>query len=46
LNFHPPRVVRVNRHRDFELWSGWWTLVVAAACLTANWALRRRWGYA
>jgi hypothetical protein len=46
LLFHPPRVVRVNKHRDLELWSGWWVLLVAAACLSANWALRRRWGYA
>jgi hypothetical protein len=46
LTFHPPRVVRVNKHRDLELWSGWWVLLVAAACLGANWALRRRWGYA
>jgi hypothetical protein len=46
LSLHPPRVVRVNKHRDIELWSGWWVLLVAAACLSANWALRRRWGYA
>jgi hypothetical protein len=46
LSLHPPRVVRVNKHRDLELWSGWWVLLVAAACLSANWALRRRWGYA
>lgn len=46
LSFHAPRVVRVNSHRDHELWSGWWVLVVAAGCLSANWALRRRWGYA
>jgi hypothetical protein len=46
LTFHPPRVTRVNKHRDVELWSGWWVLLVAAACLSANWALRRRWGYA
>lgn len=46
LDFLPPRVVRVNQHRDVELWSRWWMLAVAAACLTLNWALRRRWGYA
>jgi uncharacterized membrane protein len=46
LLFHPPRVVRVNHHRDVELWSRWWVLVVAATCLSLNWALRRRWGYA
>ncbi len=46
LTFHPPRVVRVNRHRDLELWSRWWVLAIAASCLSLNWALRRRWGYA
>jgi uncharacterized membrane protein len=46
LAFHAPRVVRVDQHRDVELWSGWWILAVAAACLSLNWALRRRWGYA
>ena len=46
LSLHPPRVVRVNQHRDVELWAGWWVLLVAALCLGANWALRRRWGYA
>jgi uncharacterized membrane protein len=46
LAFHPPRVVRVNEHHDVELWSGWWVLALAAVCLSANWALRRRWGYA
>ena len=46
LALHPPRVVRVNKHRDLELWSGWWVLAVAALCLSLNWALRRRWGYA
>ncbi|HEX4460848.1 MAG TPA: glutamine amidotransferase, partial [Polyangia bacterium] len=42
----PPRVVRVNQHRDVEVWSRWWMLLVAAGCLSLNWALRRRWGYA
>jgi hypothetical protein len=46
LRFWPPRVVRVNQHRDVELWSRWWMLAVAAGCLSLNWALRRRWGYA
>jgi uncharacterized membrane protein len=46
LDFFPPRVVRVNQHRDVELWSRWWMLAVAAGCLALNWALRRRWGYA
>jgi uncharacterized membrane protein len=46
LSVWPPRVVRVNQHRDVELWSRWWMLAVAAGCLALNWALRRRWGYA
>jgi uncharacterized membrane protein len=46
LKLHPPRVVRVNRHRDLELWSRWYVLLIAAVCLSLNWALRRRWGYA
>jgi uncharacterized membrane protein len=46
LSFWPPRVVRVNQHRDVEIWSRWWMLAVAAGCLALNWALRRRWGYA
>lgn len=46
MTFWPPRVVRVNQHRDVELWSRWWMLAVAAICLGLNWALRRRWGYA
>ncbi|MCA1662749.1 MAG: glutamine amidotransferase [Myxococcales bacterium] len=46
LTLWPPRVVRVNQHRDVELWSRWWMLAVAAGCLALNWALRRRWGYA
>jgi uncharacterized membrane protein len=46
LTLWPPRVVRVNQHRDVEIWSRWWMLAVAAGCLALNWALRRRWGYA
>lgn len=46
LSLWPPRVVRVNQHRDVEVWSRWWMLAVAAGCLALNWALRRRWGYA
>ena len=46
LTFHEPEVVRVNRHRDVELWSSWISLLVAAALLSADWTLRRRWGLA
>jgi hypothetical protein len=39
-------MVRVTQHRDLEVWSHWWMLLVAAGGLGLNWALRRRWGYA
>ena len=42
----PPRVVRVNRYRDLELWSTWMSLLAAALLLSAEWGLRRRWGLA
>jgi uncharacterized membrane protein len=45
LRMHDPRVVRVNEHRDVEVWNKWWVLTIAALCLSLNWALRRRWGY-
>jgi uncharacterized membrane protein len=46
LKLWPPRIVRVNQHRDVEVWSHWYMLLLAAGCLAVNWALRRRWGYA
>ena len=46
LRFHPPHVVRVNQHRDVELWHNIWVLLVATVCFGLNWALRRNWGYA
>jgi uncharacterized membrane protein len=45
LPFHPPRVVRIGKHRDVELWSRWFMLPLALALLTAEWILRRRFGY-
>lgn len=41
-----PRVVRVDRRRDVELWSRPALLVIALGLLCAEWALRRRRGYA
>lgn len=46
LNFLEPEVVRVNRHRDVELWSTWITLALAAIFFASEWGLRRRWGLA
>jgi uncharacterized membrane protein len=46
LKFHPPHVVRINEHRDIEVWSRSWVLLLAALCFGLNWTLRRRWGYA
>ncbi len=46
LSFHEPEVVRVDRHRDVELWSTWLSLLAAALLLSADWTLRRRWGMA
>ncbi len=46
LYFHPPHVVRVNQHRDIEVWQHYTVLLIAIVCFGLNWALRRRWGYA
>jgi len=27
------------------IWDRWWTLALLAAALSAEWVLRRRWGY-
>ena len=41
----PPRIVRVDRRTDVELWSRPYLLLLALAFLGAEWALRRRSGY-
>ena len=46
LRFHPPQVVRVNQHRDIEIWHHYTVLIVALTAFALNWILRRRWGYA
>jgi uncharacterized membrane protein len=46
LRFHDPHVVRINQHKDVELWSQEWVLLLAVLCFGLNWTLRRRWGYA
>jgi uncharacterized membrane protein len=45
LSFLEPRIERVNRQRDVELWAGWWTLAIGAGAFALSWFLRRRWGY-
>ena len=45
LAFDPPRVVRVDRRADVELWSRPGLLVLALLCLGLEWLLRQRSGY-
>ena len=45
LEFTPPRVVRVDRRSDIEIWSRPHLLLLALAFLGAEWALRRRRGF-
>jgi len=44
LELEPPRVVRIDRRSDVELWSQPWLLAVALLLLGAEWALRQRSG--
>jgi uncharacterized membrane protein len=45
LPFAPPRIVRVDRRTDVELWSRPWLFFLAVALLGLEWSLRRRRGY-
>jgi uncharacterized membrane protein len=45
LPFAQPRVVRVDRRSDVELWSRPWLLVIALLLLGLEWGLRQRSGY-
>ena len=45
LDFDPPRIVRVDRRTDVELWSRPGLLVLALLCLALEWLLRQRSGY-
>jgi hypothetical protein len=45
LEFDPPRVVRVDRRTDVELWSRPGLLVLALVFLGLEWLLRQRSGY-
>ena len=45
LDFDPPRIVRVDRRADVELWSRPGLLVLALVFLGLEWLLRQRSGY-
>lgn len=45
LPLNEPRIVRVDRRSELELWSRPWLLVLALLLLGAEWALRQKWGY-
>ncbi len=45
LPFAEPRIVRVDRREDIELWSGPHLLLLALLFLGLEWGLRRRSGY-
>lgn len=45
LPLEPPRIVRVDRSSDVELWSGPWLLLLCLGFLTLEWGLRQRSGY-
>jgi uncharacterized membrane protein len=45
LTLGEPRIVRVDRRSELELWSRPWLLLLALILLAAEWALRQKWGY-
>ncbi len=45
LPLQEPRVVRVDRSTDVELWSGPWLLLLCLGFLGLEWGLRQRSGY-
>jgi hypothetical protein len=45
LGFDPPRIVRVDRRTDVELWSRPGLLVLVVGLLGLEWLLRQRSGY-
>ena len=38
-------VVEIGRRKALPIWDRWWTLAALTLCLSAEWVLRRRWGY-
>lgn len=45
LELTPPRIVRVDKRSDIEIWSRPYVLLLAIALLGTEWALRRRRGF-
>ncbi len=45
LRLADPEVVEIGRRKAVPIWDRWWTLAALAAALSAEWVLRRRWGY-
>ena len=45
LHFDPPRIVRVDRRTDVELWSRPGLLILVVGLLGLEWLLRQRSGY-
>ena len=40
-----PEVVEIGRRKAVPIWDRWWYLGALAVALSAEWILRRRWGY-
>ena len=45
LAFDPPRIIRVDRRTDVELWSRPGLLILVVGLLGLEWLLRQRSGY-
>jgi uncharacterized membrane protein len=45
LKLADPEVVEIGRRKDVPIWDRWWYLACLAVTLSAEWILRRRWGY-
>jgi len=45
LRLTDPEVVEIGRRKDVPIWDRWWYLAALAGVLSAEWILRRRWGY-
>ena len=45
LRLADPETVEIGRRKDQPIWDRWWALAALAATLSAEWILRRRWGY-
>ena len=45
LQLADPEVVEIGRRKAVPIWDRWWYLGALAVALSAEWILRRRWGY-